>query len=408
MRQSLGKLGRAALFAVTAMGVFAASAARADIVSDQSAAILIYPKIVVDTNGVFTDGRPTNTVLQLTNTSNSVVAARCVFVDTTSRCDGDGIACTAETAAARCGSTDRCIQRWVPRDFRMTLTKRQPIAWDVSAGMLQFPCESGGCPFGQSNTSADGFPSAIPPVADDPFFGELKCVQVDPETFEPAGGLNPANGGRGDLAGLATIVEISDGAPDARKYNAIGIQATGTNDNNDTLQIGGDNAEYNACPASLILNHVFDDAQVTSNGTTSTVTTDLTVIPCSEDLGSEGGGNSAVLQFLIFNEFEQRFSASERVDCWAEIQLSDIDSRPGPFGDAQSVFNVGVQGTITGQTRIRPVAGPNSANAVLAVAEEFWSGPGGRQRTDAANVHFIGAATGGDQIILHADGIVTP
>lgn len=399
MRQTLSKLGRVAFAgAVSLCAVLAiAGSARADVVSDQSGAILIFPKLVFDSTADLTDA-PTDTVVQITNTSNSRIAAHCVLVDTTSRCDGTGDACTPETAVGRCGAADRCIAGWVPRDFRMTLTKRQPITWRISEGLPQFPCEVGGCPNGQSNES-----SSIPLVSDDPFYGEMKCVQVDPDTFEPSGGLNPANGGRGDLAGHATVLTVGVNAsndPDARKHNAIALQATATNNNDETLQIGGTGAEYSACPHTLLLNHEFDDATVVyGGGETAQVTTNLTVIPCTQDLGSDSGGSVSTLQFLIFNEFEQRFSASSKVDCWRDVQLSDLNSRPGSSDNAFSVFNVGVQGTIAGQTRIRPVAGPDSANAVLAIAEQTWDSGLGR-RTSAANVHFTGVATGGDVITI--------
>ena len=50
---------------------------------------------------------------------------------------------------------------------------------------------------------------------------------------------------------------------DARGYNAIGIQAiTGANDNDTTLILGGEDAEYNGCPSVLILDHFFDDEPV--------------------------------------------------------------------------------------------------------------------------------------------------
>src|SRR6185369_13714920 len=84
----------------------------------------------------------------------------------------------------------------------------------------------------------------------------------------------------------------------------------------------------------------------------------------------------ATVQFLIYNEFEQRFSTSTKVDCYLETPLSDIDTRPGPEGDPFSIFNVGVQGTLTGMSRLRSVAGPNvdgyDGRAILALIGENW------------------------------------
>lgn len=401
MRQTLSKATRLTVLGAAAFFGLCATAS-ADVTSDQSGAILIFPKVVFDSAGVFTGGVPTDTLVQITNTSNSQVSARCMLIDTTSRCNGNGIACTPDTAVQRCGSLDRCEPNWIPHDFRMTLTKRQPITWRVSEGMNPFPCAIQGCPNGQDNGM-----SSIPLAGDDPFFGEIQCVEVDSDDFQPSGGLNPANGGRGDLAGHATIVAVNnltqDADVDARKYNGIAIQATALNDGDDTLLIGGPNEEYSGCPHSLVLNHAFDDADVSfggsSNPSTASVQTDITVVPCSQNFNSTDVTAEVVLQFLVFNEFEQRFSGSSRVDCWRDVQLSDLTTRPGDADDAFSIFNVGVQGTIVGQTRIRPVPGAQLANGVLAIAEQRFD----NGSTTASNIHFVGTALAGDVMGLHPD-----
>ena len=82
------------------------------------------------------------------------------------------------------------------------------------------------------------------------------------------------------------------------------------------------------------------------------------------------------MQFLVYNEFEQRFSASKRVTCLTELPLSDIDTRLGPTDDFASIFNVQVEGTLTGQTVMRSVAGTETTrgHGILAIAEEFHLG----------------------------------
>ena len=82
---------------------------------------------------------------------------------------------------------------------------------------------------------------------------------------------------------------------------------------------------------------------------------------------------------MVFNEFEQLFSTSTAVDCFNEVPLSDLDTAPGPVGDSQSFFNMAVEGTLTGQTRIRPASSsdPTTGNGRLAIAEEFHSACGG-------------------------------
>lgn len=399
-------MGRAVSGTIVGTMLLFAASANADIVSDQSGAILIFPKITVDTDGVL--GDPQDTIIQMTNTSNSVISARCFYVNATGSCSNGAGPCTEQTVEQNCGSGASCVPQWTKRDFRLTLTKRQPLAWRASEGLPDLPCDGigspdGGCPFGLSNLGADGSVSSIPPVAEDPFYGELRCIQVDPETFEPTAGLNDGNGRAGDLKGEATTVTINDGAPDANKHNAIGIQSTTANDNDDVLEIGGPDPEYNACPSVLTLTHLFDGATVGygAGAGTSQVRSNLTVVPCSQDFLNETT-EPIVLQFLIFNEFEQRFSASTSFDCWRDIPLSDVDTRAGSFGDAYSIFSASVQGTLGGQTRVRPVASPTLGNGILAVLTETWEGSAGSS-TAASNVHFSGATSRGDRMILSPD-----
>lgn len=414
MSTMTGNLPRTILFGVIGTLVIAGAVklARADVASDKPGAILVFPKIVVDTSGVL--GPPTDTEIQVTNTSDRQIAARCFIVDATSHCsNAPSTACTlageADPTTRRCAGgaclQDNCIptvQR--ERDFLMTLTKRQPISWKASEGLSGLPCDAltnqggPGCYQGQSNSGA------VLAVPEDPFVGEIKCVEADPATFAPISGLDPVNGYIGDLKGEATIVSTSGTAVDARKYNGIGIQAVApSSDEGLTLAIGGPTPEYNGCPKLLILDNLFDNAEVVTHGGASTgmVTTDLTFVPCTEDLLNQLP-TSAILQFVVFNEFEQRFSTSIGFSCFKEVQLSDIDSRPGPFGNAQSIFNVAVEGTLSGETQIRPVAGATFDNRVLAISEEFWectSGPDG-QCSAATNVDLVQGAGNGDQLSI--------
>jgi hypothetical protein len=71
--------------------------------------------------------------------------------------------------------------------------------------------------------------------------------------------------------------------------------------------------------------------------------------------------------------------------------LSQLDRRPGQ--EAFSVFNVGVQGTLAGQTVIRPVLSGdgNPGNGILAIVEEFHRNPGNNAvRSAAFNIHLRG------------------
>jgi hypothetical protein len=101
-------------------------------------------------------------------------------------------------------------------------------------------------------------------------------------------------------------------------------------------------------------------------------------VPCAADfLNQDLNLANATIQFLIFNEFEQRFSTSTKVNCYREVQLADIDTLPGPAGNLFSIFSIGTQGTLTGQSRLRAVAGPDEdgyqGRAVMMVLTENWA-----------------------------------
>ena len=103
----------------------------------------------------------------------------------------------------------------------------------------------------------------------------------------------------------------------------------------------------------------------------------LTLVPCENNFLLQAPSNVTItVQFLVFNEFEQRFSTSTKVNCYKEVRLSDIDNRPGPEGDAASIFSVGVQGTVTGMSRLRSVPGANvdgyDGRNILTLLTENW------------------------------------
>ena len=393
--------------AVVMMAVGAASARVIDptgVTTNESAAIVLYPKLKVDLNtctagtcSLTGDACTSNddcqiparagvdTLVQLTNTSEFLTKVHCFYTNTNSHCSNSPeTICTDADFRSVCPAGGLCVQGWQETDFRLTLTKRQPISWSVNQGLSSLPLAT--TP-GQGNPPQfnDG---SIPPVLEVPFTGELICIQVDVTTELPTD--------RNDLKGEASIVksvgEASASRIDDAKYNAIGIKAIeGRQDGNPAvLNIGGPEAEYGTinenvdppftgCPNVLTVNHFFDGANVvTHDGELgSPVHTDLTIVPCQRDyLTQTGNAPGATIQFLIYNEFEQRFSTSTRLDCYKETPLSDIDTRPGPEGNPFSIFNVGVQGTLTGMSRLRSVAGPNvdgyDGRTILALVGENW------------------------------------
>ena len=105
---------------------------------------------------------------------------------------------------------------------------------------------------------------------------------------------------------------------------------------------------------------------------------------------------------LIFNEFEQRLSISRRIDCLEDIQLSDIDTRPTPDDNFASIFNISVQGTIAGQTRLRSVQTSDTVlgTGIVGVATEsyFDSETLDFIASDSFNLHQAGIRDQGDVI----------
>jgi hypothetical protein len=383
--------------------------------SDEPAGYIVFPKIVTEDSRDVPGELGTDTLIQITNTARAgtdPVLVHCWYINANSHCDG----CNAQTGV--CGPVCEthqdcqqpppdgvpgtlCIPGWRITDFSFELTNEHPIGWLASTGRS----------LGVANdeTLATGTILGVP---ESPFIGELKCLQVDTNSGPPSA--------RNDLKGEATIITVQappiGGTPPrltSSSYNAIGFQvdteATGSDDAEDPLCLGslpanaGTNVgcaqTYAPCPNVLILNHFFDFAPNPVGGTDVDVRTELTLVPCSERLIDfpdfrTGAPPAIAAQMLIYNEFEQRFSTDARVQCYRNTQLSDIDTFPGPADDAFSLFSVGVQGTLAGQTRIRGVTGTVAGTGfgLIGVAEEFYFGP--EDRADATAAFNLHAAAG--------------
>lgn len=362
---------RGALAGLAGLGVLMMtvrqSPAQGTIASDRPAGYVVFPKIVVDTAGVFSGGAAQDTTVQLTNTSASALTVHCFYVNATGHCNNTPLP-TACQLNVQCPAGGICEPGWAGDNFTITLSPNQPTGWRASLG-----------------TTPTG---SVPPVKEDPFIGELKCIEVNDSTAQA-----PLNSN--DLKGEATIETVTGGpagAVDARAYNAIGIQTVlndktvqadpGTTGGQHTMCLGSNTAstecstaEYAACPSVLILNHFFDFAIVGNANGASTVLSDLTLVPCSENFVTPSAQTTTTAQFLVFNEFEQRFSASTAVNCFKEIRLSDIDTPGAPFvsGALSSIWSAFVQGTLVGQTRIRAVTGTETTtgHGLLGIGEQF-------------------------------------
>jgi hypothetical protein len=397
------------------------------------------------TDDTFHQGRRRDTMLQLTSTAapsgtdNGCRVVECFYLNTTKHCSNSN---TNLTPNGPCRTNTDCLPGGTcaaradcggETNFWMVLSPNQPVGWSANFGGV-IPPDVDGCALGQTI-----------PAAPEPFFvGEVKCVEVD--------GTAPADSTgtpllANELKGEATIYDVQPGVPgdaDVRSYNGIGVQAVTTSGQPIALTcVGGSsqgnpcgtdadcpdgacqiamclgsdpdagavcqNATHASCPSTLVLDHFFDFAPDLSPSALQNpgpyVTTDLTLVPCSENVGV--GTSSTTAQFTVFNEFEQRFSASLNVRCLREIQLSDIDVLPG--NEEVSIFSIYVQGTLTGQTRIRPVIGSelDVGHGLLGVAEEFLHNPstGG---SDAFNLHYVGTTPAKADVVILPAAVVLP
>lgn len=404
---------------VLVLGVIATTG-RADVASDQPAAILVFPKIVVDTSDPPNTARGRiDTLIRVSNTSDDPVFIKCFYVNANGHCSNSDTICDPydRHATGQCSVGSICEAGWQESDFVLRLTPQQPIAWLASKGAA--PCtqvtSGSGIPCFPDIGDGSLYLNRAQPVPEDPFIGELKCIAVDASEVPVS---------RNVLKGEVELERSNTGPDmvDVAAYNAIGIPAiTGAggtvepNDGDNVLVLGGGvciggsrdqfpcaavddcpggrcSAEYAGCPNLLILDHFFDGA--TDPISQKRITTRLTIVPCSEDFETQKPAVFAV-QFLVFNEYEQRFSTSRRpISCFHELRLTDIDGSDQNL----SIFSAAVAGTLTGQTRLRAVIGddPRFGYTILGVAEEFREDGG----TAAFNVHFHGTRPESDFIYL--------
>jgi hypothetical protein len=385
-----------------ALGFWAAGA-RADVTTERGASILAFPKVLADGTA--------DTIIQITNISNSMVHARCYYVNA-----------ALQDPESRPGPNNKPL--WQEIDFTIWLTKQQPTQWQVSTGRFLNPnddCFDDGQINPEECKEAGIDPGAVPPVPPD-FVGELKCIEVDVSD-------NPIGGNH--LKGEATIKY----GPDVAKYNAIGIEGTqlaGQTGNELLLNqpSGVEEAvgQYNACPETLIVNHfaegvtdpvilgeglggtcsesewvvcqsdsdcpdedtcenaselVVDPATSELTSLTSATVTDLTLIPCQQDFEEQIPGKVKI-QLLVYNEFENVFSASTTVECWANFHLYELTS---PNDPENSPFHFANLGTTVATTYITP--NPDQGG-VIGVAGVTRADADSRLTRAAFNIHTQG------------------
>jgi hypothetical protein len=381
MRQT-GWMGR--MIAIAGAAWMGTGVAAGEVTSQETAALLNFPLIEVEEAAMM--GGWEDTVVQLTNDSEESVAVHCFYENSNAHCTNTGEVCEDGLDCCDAEFCGVCLPGWNETDFRIRLTPGQPIAWRASEGLADFPID-GVLRTGIGGSSNAG--SRIPPVPENPFTGMLRCLVVDEQG-------NPDD--RNVLRGSATIEYTTEGFPqqiDLARYNAVGNQAIegALNDDRDLI-VGGEGAEYEGCPDVLIVNHFFDFGINPLSGFQTRTT--VALMPCAGDLLRQEPA-STVVQYLVYNEFEQRFSTSRTVDCQQAIPLSDIDTTQ----PLRSIFSAGVSGTLSGQTRLSPL----ETGLVAVAVEAHFPGEeelnaGSSVRTAAFNVHFQGERGESDQITL--------
>lgn len=349
------------------VAIWGGTRAVAETHSDRAGSILIFPKVV------FHDER--ETIIQMSNTNNMPVFAHCYYVNSAPVCIGAGD-CLSNTC------TGRCEPQWQEVDFSIALTKQQPTHWSVGSGRftnaLDPPCD----PI-TPNYDCDGAgidPGRIPPVTA-PFLGELRCIQVDPSGAPMSGN---------HLKGEATILS-PDG--DASAYNAVTILGIPfANNGDETLCLGGgvseecpSGAEYEGCASEILVDHFSEGADAPLFGPTSTVDTELTLVPCAVDFERQQPSR-VVVHFNVTNEFEQPLSAITTIECWANFFLREVSN----------VFDVRTVGTRVLLTRLRP---SGSSSGVVGVLEEHHAWQGAKARA-AFNLHDAGSLPNTNLIVL--------
>ncbi|MDX2167508.1 MAG: hypothetical protein SF182_10610 [Deltaproteobacteria bacterium] len=319
--------------------------------SDHPAALVTFPYVVVNpSQGV-------DTRLRLVNTDDELLDVVCGLENTTAHCESGARPVCDTTSDCPIGVA--CVPDLKVSRFAFQLAAGQPIGWPLSTGAT-LPLAQNGDP--------------IPAAPESPMRGVLRCFAAHPDGSPSA---------RNALVGEAVVERAGETLLDVASYNAVGAQAHAAGLNDDrTLVLGGANGEYDACPQTVSVNHLFDLAHDPIAISRSLQTT-LVFTRCNADLSRENPQNSgAVLQFLVHNEFEQRFSTSNTFVGQMVSPMSLIDTR---IPD-RSIFSATITGTLSGSTTIRAVGG-----SVMGLALEKRLGSDPTQYSTAAyNLHSSG------------------
>ncbi len=289
--------------ALMLMGLCSIASAAQNVTNvSQKGSLLIFPKIdtsMIDNTGPFPVYR--DTIVMIGNDYYTEQWIKCYWVN-----------------------QDQQIQ-----DFMFRLTPNQPVWFRASDGT--------------GSGSADD-PSVSAGITVPPFFpgdyevGELKCWAVDPS------GANQV--AFNHLYGNAMIFDTLHAA--AFEYNAWAFTARGVAQGapvgtGGTLVLSGANLAYDACPQYLLFNFfaIGSSIDLDGGGSATFAETDLTLVPCFQDLRQDRVPTCTKAKFDIWNENETKYTGAYRcIKCWFEGYLDQIAvQKPGKgFGGEKFVY----------------------------------------------------------------------
>jgi len=234
------------------------------------------------------------------------------------------------------------------QDFMFRLTPNQPIWFRASDGL---------------GSGSQDDPSVSSPVTVPPFFpgdntaGELKCWAVD------AAGANQV--AFNHLYGNAMIFDTLHAA--AFEYNAWAFTARGVNQGDPvgapgTLVLNGalnGAIGYDACPQYLLFNFFATGSSINLDvgDSANFVETDLTLVPCFQDLRQDRVPTCTKAKFDIFNENETKYTGAYRcIKCWFEGYLDQIAVQTPGKGFGGDKFTYKNLHTTVGRLRVMGVA----------------------------------------------------
>jgi len=267
-----------------------ASAAQNVTNTSQKGSLLIFPKI--DTSAIGESGFYRDTIVMIGNDYFTEVWLKCYWVNAAQEIE----------------------------DFMFRLTPNQPVWFRASDG------------------AGTGYYDDIQsPVTVPPFFagfgvvGELKCWAVD------AVGKNQISFNH--LYGNAIIFDPVHAAAfeyNAWAFTARGVALNGIVGSSGTLVLSGADRAYDACPSYLVFNFFSKGSAINlpdEGGFATFVNTDLTLVPCIQDLRQDRVPTCTKAKFDIWNENETKYTgAYQCLKCWFEGYLGDIGSYTIGYG----------------------------------------------------------------------------